>query len=72
MFTVGIGPYLKRCLPVMSSFLVLAAQCASADLSGKAETMPERGFIRMQGKVLSFKGIRVIAHDAICNDNKGH
>ena len=69
---MGIGPYLKRSLTVLGTFLVIATQNASADLSGKAETIPERGFIRVQGKVLSFKGIQVIAHDAICKDNKGH
>ena len=69
---MGIGPYLKRYLPVLGTFLVIATQNASADLSGKAETIPERGLIRVKGQVLSLQGIQVISHDAICKDNKGH
>ncbi len=69
---MGTGRYLNRCLPALGTFLVLGAHFASADLSGKAETLPETGFIRVQGKVLSLQGIQVIAHDAICADKTGH
>ncbi|MCS5633885.1 MAG: thermonuclease family protein [Candidatus Marinimicrobia bacterium] len=42
-----------------------------AGLSGKGEILPEAGFIRVQGRVISLQGIQVIAYEALCKDKKG-
>ena len=61
---------LKFYLTVLGLFLFIAIQSA-AELSGNAETIPESGFIRVQGKELSLHGIQIIVHNATCRDSKG-
>ena len=33
--------------------------------------MPNKGFIKLQGKILSLHGIQIIANKALCKDNNG-
>jgi len=68
---VGARHLLKFYLPLFGLFLFIAIQSAAAELSGNAETRPERGFIKLQGKELSFHGIQIIAHNATCKDSNG-
>ena len=60
---------LKFYLPLFVFFLFIAIQSAAAELSGNAETIPERGFIELQGKELSLHGIQIIDHNATCKDS---
>lgn len=62
---------MKIYLPALIIFLFIAVECPYAELSGKAETIPESGFIRLKGKKLSLKGIQIITHKALCNDTNG-
>jgi endonuclease YncB( thermonuclease family) len=68
---VRVGTFLKKFLQLLGIFLFLVAQSAAAEITGKAETMPEMGLIRLQEKVFSLQGIQIIPHDAVCQDNSG-
>jgi len=62
-----------RTIPFVTAlgiFLLIWANGIYADLSGKGEILPEAGFIRVQGRVISLQGIRVIAYKALCKDKK--
>jgi len=68
---VGAGHFLKLFLPALVLFLFIEVEFAYAELAGKAETVPESGFIKLQGKELSLKGIQFISHNALCKDTDG-
>jgi len=68
---VGAGPFLKIYLPALGLFLFFAVQSPAVELSGKAETNPETGFIELQGKELFLRGIQIIPQNATCRDNNG-
>jgi len=68
---MGAGHFLKIYLSVLGLFLFIAVQSAAVELSGNAETIPERGFIELQGKELSLHGIQIITHNATCRDSNG-
>ncbi len=58
-------------LTALGIFLLIWTNGIYADLSGKGEILPETGFIRVQGRVISLQGIQVIAYEALCKDKKG-
>ena len=63
-----------RTIPFVTAlgiFLLIWANGIYAGLSGKGEILPEAGFIRVQGRVISLQGIQVIAYEALCKDKKG-
>ena len=62
---------LKFYLPLFGLFLFIAIQSAAAELSGNAETIPEKGFIELQGKELSLHGVQIIPQNATCKDSNG-
>ena len=62
---------LKFYLPLFGFFLFIAIQSAATELSGNAETIPDSGFIELQGKELSLHGIQIIVHNATCKDSNG-
>ena len=68
---MGAGQFLKIYLPVLGLFLFFAVQSAAVELSGNAETIPESGFIELQGKVLSLHGVQIIPQNATCKKNNG-
>ena len=68
---MGAGHFLKIYLPVLGLFLFFTVQSAAVELSGNAETIPESGFIELQGKELSLHGIQIIVHNATCKDSNG-
>ena len=68
---MGAGHYLKIYLPVLGLFLTFTVQSAAFELSGKAETIPENGFIELQGKELLLHGVQIIPQNATCKDSSG-
>ena len=68
---MGAGHFLKIYLPVLGLFLFIAVQSAAVELSGNAETIPESGFIELQGKELLLNGVQIISQNAKCKDSKG-
>ena len=68
---MGAGQFLKIYLPVLGLFLFFAVQSAAVELSGNAETIPESGFIELQGKVLSLHGVQIIPQNATCKNSNG-
>ena len=64
-------PFMKIYLPSLLLFLFISVSSAYAEISGKAETIPENGFIKLKGKELSLKGINIISHNALCKDTNG-
>ena len=58
-------------LTALGIFLLIWTNGIYADLSGTGEILPEAGFIRVQGRVISLQGIQVIAFGALCKDKKG-
>ena len=68
---MGAGHFLKIYLSVLGLFLFIAFQSAAVELSGNAETIPESGFIELQGKELLLNGVKIISQNAKCKDSKG-
>ena len=68
---MGAGHFLKIYLPVLGLFLFIAIQSAASELSGNAETIPESGFIELQGKELLLNGVQIIPQNATCKDSNG-
>ena len=68
---MGAGHFLKIYLPVLWLFLFFAVQSAAVELSGNAETIPESGFIELQGKELLLNGVQIIPQNATCKDSNG-
>ena len=68
---MGVGHFLKIYMPVLGLFLFCTVQSAAAELSGNAKTIPESGFVELQGKELSLHGIQIIVHNATCKDSNG-
>ena len=68
---MGTGHFLKIYLPVLGLFLFIAIQSAASELSGNAETIPESGFIELQGKELLLNGVQIIPQNATCKDSNG-
>ena len=68
---MGAGHLLKIYLPVLWLFLFFTVQTAAVELSGNAETIPERGFIELQGKELLLNGVQIIPQNATCKDSNG-
>ena len=68
---MGTGHFLKIYLPVLGLFLFLEVQSAAVELSGNAETIPESGFIELQGKELLLHGVQIIPQNATCKDSNG-
>ena len=68
---MGAGHFLKIYLPVLWLFLFLTVQSAAVELSGNAETIPESGFIELQGKELLLNGVQIIPQNATCKDSNG-
>ena len=68
---MGAGHFLKIYLPVLGIFLFFTVQSAAVELSGNAETIPESGFIELQGKELLLNGIKIIPQNATCKDSNG-
>ena len=62
---------LKFYLPLFGFFLFIAIQSAAAELSGNAETIPERGVFELQGRELSLHGVQIIPQNATCKDSNG-
>ncbi len=62
---------MKIYLPVLWLFLFFAVQSAAVELSGNAETIPESGFIELQGKELLLHGVQIIPQNAKCKDTNG-
>ena len=70
-FEVGGGYFLKIYLPGLWLFLFFAVQSAAVEISGNAETIPENGFIELQGKGLLLYGVQIIPQNATCKDSNG-
>jgi len=68
---MGAGHFLKIYLPVLGLFLFFTVQSAAVELSGNAETIPESGFIELQGIDLLLNGIQIIPQNATCKDSNG-
>ena len=68
---MGAGHFLKIYLPVLGLFLFFTIQSAAVELSGNAETIPESGFIELQGKELLLNGVQIIPQNATCKDSNG-
>ena len=68
---MGAGHFLKIYLPVLGLFLFFTVQSAAVELSGNAETIPESGFIELQGKELLLNGVQIIPQNATCKDSNG-
>jgi endonuclease YncB( thermonuclease family) len=68
---VGARHLLKFYLPLFGFFLFIAIQSAAVELSGNAETIPERGVIELQGRELSLHGVQIIPQNATCKDSNG-
>ena len=66
-----VGYFLKIYLPGLWLFLFFAVQSAAVELSGNAETIPESGFIEVQGKKLLLNGVQIIPQNATCKDSNG-
>ena len=49
----------------------MEVQSAAVELSGNAETIPESGFIELQGKELLLHGVQIIHQNATCKDSNG-
>ena len=68
---MGAGHFLKLYLPVLGLFLFFTVQSAAVELSGYAETIPESGFIELQGKELLLNGVHIVPQNATCKDTNG-
>ena len=66
---MGAGYFLKIYLPVLWLFLFFTVQSAAVELSGNAKTIPENGFVKLQGKEFSLYGVQIIPQNAICKDS---
>ena len=67
---MGAGHLLKIYLPALGGvFLFFTVQSAAVELSGNAKTIPENGFIELQGKEFSLYGVQIIPQNAICKDS---
>jgi len=70
-YGVGAGHFQKIYLPVLGLFLFFAVQSSAIELSGNAKTIPESGFIELQGKELLLHGVQIIPQNATCKDSNG-
>ena len=68
---MGAGHSLKIYLSLLGLFLFIAVQSAAVEISGNAETIPESGFIELQGKGLLLYGVQIIPQNATCKDSNG-
>jgi len=68
---MGAGHFLKIYIPVLGLFLFFTAHSAAVELSGNAKTIPESGFIKLQGKELLLNGVQIIPQNATCKDING-
>ena len=66
---MGTGHFLKIYLPVLGLFLFFTVQSAAVELSGNAKTIPENGFVKLQGIEFSLYGVQIIPQNAICKDS---
>jgi len=69
---MGAGHFLIIYLPVLGLFLFFTVQSPAFELSGNAETIPESGFIELQGKELLLHGVKIIPQKATCKDSNEH
>lgn len=63
--------FIKTYLIFLLLLLFFAVQSAAVELSGKAETVPEYGFIELHGKEFLFHGIQIISQNATCKSSNG-
>ena len=63
--------FIKTCLTVLLLLLFFSIQSAAVELSGKAKTVPENGFIGLHGKELLLNGIQIISQNATCKGSNG-
>ena len=68
---MGAVHFLKIYLPTLGFFLFFTVQSPAVELSGNAETIPESGFIELQGKELLLRGVQIIPQNATCMDIHG-
>ena len=68
---MGAVHFLKIYLPTLGFFLFFTVQSPAVELSGNAETIPESGFIELQGKELLLRGVQIIPQNATCMDSHG-
>ncbi len=69
---MGAGHFLKIYLPALGGvFLFFTVQSAAVELSGNAKTIPENGFVELQGKEFSLYGVQIIPQNATCKDSNG-
>ena len=62
---------MKISLSALGFILLFAVQSPAVELSGNAETIPESGFIELQGKELLLRGVQIIPQNATCMDSHG-
>ena len=62
---------MKTYLPLLLLLLFFAVQSAAFELTGKAETYPKFGFIKLQGKEILLHGVQIISQNANCKDSRG-
>ena len=63
--------FIKTCLTVLLLLLLFSVQSAAVELSGKAKTVPENGFIEINGKEILLHGIQIISQNATCKGING-
>ena len=68
---MGAGYFQKIYIPGLWLFLFFVSQSAAVELSGNAKTIPESGFIMLQGKELLLHGIQIISQNATCKGSNG-
>ena len=68
---MGARYFLKVYLSVLWIFLFFVVQSAAVEISGNAETIPETGFIELDGKGILLHGVQIIPQNATCKDSNG-
>ena len=58
--------FIKTCLTVLLLLLFFAVQSIAVEISGKANTVPEKEFIELNGKEILLHGIQIISQNATC------
>ena len=51
--------------------LFFEVQSAAFELTGRSETYPKFGLIKLQGKEILLHGVQIISQDAACKDSRG-
>ena len=62
---------MKTYLPLLCFFLFFNAKSAAIEISGNAKTVPETGFLELDGIEILLKGIQIITQNATCQDING-